>query len=83
MPSPSRGCTITMRVAASAGLSAASELATAAASVGAEITALDMIESTHESVVVDITGNTSGEEHGQRVAAALDAAWWCRGPENE
>ena len=32
-----------------------------------------MIESTHESVVVDITCNTSGEEHGERVAAALGA----------
>jgi malate dehydrogenase (oxaloacetate-decarboxylating) len=44
--------------------------------VGAEITALDMIESTHESVVVDITCNTSGEEHGERVAAALGAIDW-------
>jgi malate dehydrogenase (oxaloacetate-decarboxylating) len=48
-------------------------LTAAAASVGAEITALDMIESTHQSVVVDITCNTSGDEHAGRVAAALDA----------
>ena len=73
MPSPSPGYAITMRVAAPAGFNATSELAAAAASVGAEITALDVVESTHENVVVDITCNTSGEEHGERVAAALDA----------
>lgn len=53
MPSPSPGYAITMRVTAPAGFSATSELAAAAASVGAEITALDMIESTHQSVVVN------------------------------
>ena len=39
----------------------------------AEITALDVIESAHETLVVDITCNTSGEEHGQQVADALNA----------
>jgi len=53
------------------GFSATSELAAAVSSIGAEITALDVVESTHESLVVDITCNTSGEEHGERVAAAL------------
>ncbi|MGI8458280.1 MAG: NAD-dependent malic enzyme [Propionibacteriaceae bacterium] len=73
MPSPSPGYSITMRVDAPAGFSATSELASAAATVGAEITALDIIESTHGRVLVDITCNTSGEEHGERVAAALNA----------
>ena len=40
---------------------------------GAEITALDVIESAHETRVVDITCNTSGEEHGEQVADALNA----------
>ena len=71
MPSPSPGYAITMRVAAPAGFNATSELAAAVALVGAEITALDVVESTHENVVVDITCNTSGEEHGERVADAL------------
>src|SRR5215218_3933608 len=62
-----------MRVDAPAGFSATSELAAVVASVGAEITALDVIESAHETLVVDITCNTSGEEHGERVAAALNA----------
>jgi malate dehydrogenase (oxaloacetate-decarboxylating) len=62
-----------MRVDAPAGFSATSELAAAVASVGGEITALDVIESAHETLVVDITCNTSGEEHGQQVADALNA----------
>lgn len=55
MPSPSPGYAITMRVAARAGFNATSKLAAATASVGAEITALDVVESTHENVVVNIT----------------------------
>ena len=73
MSRPSPGYAITMRVAAPAGFSATSELAAAVASAGAEITALDMIESTHRSVVVDITCNTSDEDHARRVSSALDA----------
>ena len=73
MSRPTPGHAITMRVAAPAGYSATSELAAAAASAGAEITALDMIESTHGTVVVDITCNTADEEHADRVSAAVDA----------
>nr|MBA3528418.1 NAD-dependent malic enzyme [Propionibacteriaceae bacterium] len=73
MSRPTPGHAITMRVAAPAGFSATSELTAAAAAAGAEITALDMIESTHQSVVVDITCNTSDEEHASRVSAAVDA----------
>ena len=73
MSRPSPGHAITMRVAAPAGFSATSELAAAAASAGAEITALDMIESTHRSVVVDITCNTSDEDDARRVSDAVDA----------
>ena len=70
---PSPGHAITMRVSAPAGFSATSELAAAVAAAGAEITALDMIESSHRDVIVDITCNTADEPHAQRVAAALDA----------
>ena len=73
MSSPTPGHAITMRVSAPTGFSATSELASAAAAAGAEITALDMIESTHQSVVVDITCNTSGEDHAAQVAAAVNA----------
>ncbi|CCH77597.1 Putative NAD-dependent malic enzyme (maeB) [Nostocoides japonicum T1-X7] len=73
MPSPSPGHAITMRVAAPTGFSATAELTSAVAAAGAEVTALDMIESGHDGVVVDITCNTAGEEHAARVSAALDA----------
>jgi malate dehydrogenase (oxaloacetate-decarboxylating) len=73
MPSPGPGYAITMRVEAPAGFSSTSELASAASDAGAAVTALDIIESSHASVVVDITVNTSGEEHGEQVAAALNA----------
>ena len=73
MSRPTPGHAITMRVAAPAGFSATSELTAATASAGAEITALDVIESTHQSLVVDITCNTSDEEHAARVSAAVDA----------
>ena len=73
MSRPTPGHAITMRVAAPAGFNATSELAAAAASAGAEITALDVIESTHQSVVVDITCNTADEEHAGQVSAAVDA----------
>ena len=73
MPQPSPGHAITMRVAAPAGFGATSELAAAVASAGAEITALDIIESAHDHVVVDITCNTSDEAHAARVSDAVDA----------
>src|SRR4051795_5613956 len=72
VPQPSPGHAITMRVAAPAGFRATSDLAAAVASAGAEITALDIIESTHGNVVVDITCNTSDEAHAARVSAAVD-----------
>ncbi len=73
MTRPTPGHAITMRVSAPAGYTATSELAAAAAAAGAEITALDVIESTHQSVTVDITCNTGGDEHAQQVAASVDA----------
>ncbi|MEO5744202.1 MAG: NAD-dependent malic enzyme [Terracoccus sp.] len=73
MSRPSPGYAITMRVAAPAGFSATSELTAAAASAGAEITALDVVESTHQDIVVDITANTEDEAHAARVSAAVDA----------
>jgi malate dehydrogenase (oxaloacetate-decarboxylating) len=62
-----------MRVAAPAGFGATSDLAAAVASAGGEITALDIIESTHANVVVDITCNTSDEAHAAQIADAVNA----------
>jgi len=62
-----------MRIAAPAGYSATSDVTAAAAAAGAEVTALDVIESTHGTVVVDITCNTVDDAHAATVAEAIDA----------
>ena len=41
---------------------------------GAEIAALDVVDSTHKNVVVGITCNTSGNEHGSGVAERVITA---------
>jgi len=73
MTRPTPGHAITMRVSAPVGFTATSELAAAAAAAGAEITALDVIESTHQSVTVDITCNTAGDDHAKQVAESVNA----------
>jgi malate dehydrogenase (oxaloacetate-decarboxylating) len=73
MSRPSPGHAITMRVSAPTGFSATSELTAAAAATGAEITALDVVESSHQDLVVDITCNTEGDAHAAEVARAVDA----------
>ncbi|WGW11430.1 NAD-dependent malic enzyme [Saxibacter everestensis] len=73
MASPSPGYSITLRVEAPASFTATSELAAAVASAGAAITALDVAESRHDSMVVDVSCNTVDADHGERVRDALDA----------
>ncbi|MGO1971896.1 MAG: NAD-dependent malic enzyme [Propionibacteriaceae bacterium] len=73
MPNPSPGYSITMRVEAPSNFNAAADLSAAVAAAGAAITALDIRESTHDTIVVDITCNTADDEHAARVADALDA----------
>ncbi len=73
MPSPSPGYSITLRVDAPSSFTATSELAAAVASAGAAVTALDVVESRPDSIVVDITCNTSGDDHAQEIAEALNA----------
>jgi malate dehydrogenase (oxaloacetate-decarboxylating) len=72
MATPSPGYSITLRVETPASFTATSELAAAVAAAGAAITALDVTESHHDSMVVDISCNTVDAAHGERVSAALD-----------
>ena len=53
--------------------SATTELASAVADTGAAVTALDIVESRHDGIVVDVTCNTTGEKHAQEIADALNA----------
>ncbi len=73
MANPSPGNSITLRVSAPSNFTVTSELAAAAASAGAAVTALDIVESQHESIVVDITANTTDDAHADRVKEALEA----------
>ena len=73
MANPSPGNSITLRVEAPSSFTATSELAAAVGAAGAAITALDVTESHHETLVVDVTCNTTDDEHAARVKDALNA----------
>ncbi|WP_223622766.1 NAD-dependent malic enzyme [Microbacterium sp. EST19A] len=73
MANPGPGNSITLRIDAPSNFSVTSELAAAAAEAGAAVTALDVVESHPKTIVVDLTCNTTGEEHAERVREAIDA----------
>jgi malate dehydrogenase (oxaloacetate-decarboxylating) len=68
---PSAGYSITVRVAMPADANAVGRLTTAVGTVGGIITALDIVESTHDMVVADVTCDTADGEHANDVADAL------------
>jgi malate dehydrogenase (oxaloacetate-decarboxylating) len=70
---PSAGYSITVRVAMPADASAVGRLTTAVGSAGGVITALDIVESAHDTVVADITTDTADGEHANAVTDALRA----------
>ncbi|GAA1347278.1 NAD-dependent malic enzyme [Arthrobacter roseus] len=72
MASPSPGYSITLRVQAPSSFTATTELAAAVGAVGASITALDVVESYHDRIVVDVSCNTTDATHGEQVRDALD-----------
>ncbi|NVN00428.1 NAD-dependent malic enzyme [Arthrobacter sp. SDTb3-6] len=73
MANPSPGNSITLRVSAPSNFTVTSELAAAVAAAGAAVTALDVTESHHGSITVDITANTTDDAHADRVRDALEA----------
>ena len=72
MANPSPGYSVTLRVEAPSSFTATSELAAAVGAAGASITALDVVDSRHESIVVDVSCNTTDAAHGEAIAAALN-----------
>jgi malate dehydrogenase (oxaloacetate-decarboxylating) len=72
MANPSPGYSITLRVEAPSSFSATSELAAAVGAAGAAVTALDVVESHHEKLIVDVSCNTTDAAHGQQVEADLN-----------
>ncbi|WP_394162786.1 NAD(P)-dependent malic enzyme [Galactobacter valiniphilus] len=73
MAAPSPGYSMTLRVEAPASFTATSEIANAIGAAGAAVTALDVAESTHSKLVVDVTFDTTDADHGQRVRNEIDA----------
>ncbi|WP_313817640.1 NAD-dependent malic enzyme [Citricoccus sp.] len=73
MATPSPGYSMILRVQAPSGLTVTSELAAAAARVGAGVTALDIVESHHDHVVVDVSCNVSDAGHRDEVRDALES----------
>ncbi|ASN37721.1 NAD-dependent malic enzyme [Arthrobacter sp. 7749] len=73
MAVPSPGYSLTLRVQTPVSITATSELAAAVGRAGGSITALDVAESGHDHMVVDVSCNTTDAEHGQAVREALDA----------
>lgn len=71
MPHTSPGYSITLRVELHPDSSSTAGLAQAVISSGAALTALDVVESSHEHMVVDVTCDTSDPEHAERVTAAI------------
>ncbi|MHA7179319.1 malic enzyme-like NAD(P)-binding protein [Arthrobacter sp. MDB2-24] len=72
MANPSPGYSITLRVEAPSAFSTTAELAAAVGAAGASITALDVTESHHEHIVVDVSCNTTDAAHGEKVRDALN-----------
>ena len=73
MSSPSPGYSITVRAVAPAAIDTTGALAAAVAAAGGALTALDVVESHADSLVVDVTCNASDADHADRITAEIAA----------
>jgi malate dehydrogenase (oxaloacetate-decarboxylating) len=71
MTSTSPGYSITVRVEVPAGSMATAALTSAVGSAGGALTALDVVESQTDRMVVDVTCDTSGEMHADLITKAI------------
>jgi malate dehydrogenase (oxaloacetate-decarboxylating) len=71
MPAPSPGFSITLRVEAPTTGAATAELTTAVGKAGGVLTALDVVESHYDRIVVDVTCNVSDAEHAGVITRAV------------
>ncbi|MFC0582875.1 NAD-dependent malic enzyme [Micrococcoides hystricis] len=72
MVAPSPGYSITIRVQAPATFTATSDLAAAVAQTGAQVTALDVVNSSHDHMVIDVSANAANTDHLDEIKAALE-----------
>ncbi|HET8767746.1 MAG TPA: NAD-dependent malic enzyme, partial [Pedococcus sp.] len=73
MPAPSPGYSITVRAEAPAAIDTTGVVAAAVAEAGGALTALDVVESRGQSLVVDVTCNASDADHADRITAQIAA----------
>jgi malate dehydrogenase (oxaloacetate-decarboxylating) len=73
MPSPSPGYSITVRVQAPVTAAVTAELATAVSKAGGVVTALDVVESHYDRIVIDVTCNASDAAHADTITDAVAA----------
>lgn len=73
MSSPSPGYSITVTAQAPSTFNATNDLAALAAEAGAAITALDIVEASHDFNIVSLACNTRDKLHSQQVKEAIDA----------
>ena len=71
MSTPSPGYAVTIRVELSATADSTGGLTAAVSNAGASLTALDVVESTHNSIVVDVTCNATDEEHAKKITDSI------------
>lgn len=72
MSAPSPGYAITMRVEAPAAANSTAAITSVISQSGADLTALDVVESRGNLMVVDVTCNATDTSHAAKITAALD-----------
>lgn len=70
---PSPGYSIIVKVQAPSTFTATSDLTAVVAEAGAAITALDIVDASHESNIINLACNTLGKEHSRKVKDSIDA----------
>lgn len=73
MATPSPGYSIIVKVQAPSTFTATSDLTALVADAGAAITALDIVDASHESNIINLACNTRGKVHSQEVRDAIEA----------
>jgi hypothetical protein len=71
MAVPSPGYSITVRVEAPTDPGATARLSSVVAEAGGAITALDVVESRHDNLVVDVSCNASDVAHSESITKAI------------
>ena len=72
MAATSPGYAVTARVECPASGGATAELTTAVSAAGGSLTALDVVESHHDRIVVDVTCDATDSDHAARITQALE-----------